>query len=169
MSNETRSDTPARPGRRAVVRAGVTAAWTAPVIAVAAPAQATACSGGSTTVLAVKGPGGVTVSGSTVTFKVTLTNTGSKATCALSATATVAAGSKKLDFLSVSTWPAASGGSAGATSLTVSAPATGQLAAHASAVYPVTVQLHDGSGKHTITVTFRTSNGASSAVSVSVG
>jgi hypothetical protein len=155
--------------RRTIVRVGATAAWTVPLIALAAPATAATCSGGTTGLTATLLAGSShQTSGNpkTVTFQVQVCDTGHSATCALSATATAPGSNGKLSSLSVGSWAGATS-SAGATSLTVSAPAAGQLAAGGCATYAVTVTVKGGSGQ--LTLTFRTSNGGLAVVSLSVG
>jgi hypothetical protein len=154
--------------RRSVVRVGATAAWAVPVVAMAAPASAAACSGGSTTLTAVT-IGDPQQSGChkpTVTQQVQVCNTGASATCDLSATVTSAGASRKLNLFSVSGWPAATVGHGGSRSLTVTAPADQQLQPGECATYTVTYKLHDAARHHTTTVHFFTSNGATASVSV---
>ena len=154
-------------GRRTLVRAGATAAWTVPVIAMAAPAMAATCSGGSTSLTAVLASS-VNQSGhnpTTVTFSVQVCDTGGSATCALSATATAPGANGKLTALTVGSWAGATSGS-GVKSLTVQAPADGQLAAGECATYNVTVKVKGGAGQ--LTLTFKTSNGGLATVSLSV-
>jgi hypothetical protein len=156
-------------GRRTLVRAGAVAAWTVPVIAMAAPAHATSCSGGSTTFTAVKVAGSQSQTGDpkvTVTLQVQVCNTGDSQSCDLYATASGSGASSRLNAFSVGGWPSVTTGGAGATTLTVSAPADGQLVAGACATYLVSFLLHDGSDAHTITITFATSNGATASVDV---
>ncbi len=156
-------------GRRTIVRAGATAAWTVPLIAMAAPATAATCSGGSTTLSAVLLPGSshqTTGNPKTVTFQVQVCNTGQSPTCALSATAAAPGTNGKLTLLSVGSWPAASS-TDGARSLTVSSSAADQLEAGGCATYNVTIKVKGGSGQ--LTLTFRTSNGGLAVVSLSVG
>ena len=159
-----------RMGRRTLVRAGATAAWTVPVIAMVAPANATTtCSGGSTTLTAVKVAKSQSQSGGpklTVSLQVTVCNTGQSGTCGLYATATGSDASTKLNGLTVGTWPAATSGGGGSASLVVSAPATGQLAQNTCTTYDVSYVIHDGSGTHTVTLNFLTTNGGSASVSV---
>ena len=167
MSTDTESET-GRIGRRALVRAGATAAWAVPVVAMAAPAHAAACSGGNATLTAVVVPNSrVRVPGGSpiLSVQVVLSDTGQGATCALSATATALNGSKRLLALSVDDWPPVATDAAGTQSLTVSAPATAELAAGASRTSLVTFQLKDG-GVHDVTVTFRSSNGGLATISV---
>ena len=155
-------------GRRTLVRAGATAAWTVPVIAMAAPALAATCSGGSTSLSAVL-VGPVDQSGhnpTTVTFKVQVCDTGGSATCALSATAVAPGAIGKLSALTVGTWAGATS-SDGAKALTVQAPANGELAAGACAIYNVTVKVKGGAGQ--LTLIFKTANGGLATVSLSVG
>lgn len=154
--------------RRSVVRVGATAAWAVPVVAMAAPASAAACSGGSTTLTAVA-LGDPQLSGGhkpTVTQQVQVCNTGASATCQLSATATSAGASRKLNLFSVSGWPAAAAGHGGSRSLTVSAPGDQELQPGDCATYTVTYRLHDAARHHTTTVRFFTGNGATASVSV---
>ena len=149
------------------MRAGATAAWTVPVIAMAAPALAATCSGGSTSLSAVL-VGSVNQSGhnpTTVTFKVQVCDTGGSATCALSATATAPGINGKLSALTVGTWAGATS-SSGSKSLTVQAPANGELAAGDCAIYNVTVKVKGGAGQ--LTLTFKTANGGLATVSLSV-
>lgn len=156
-------------GRRTLVRAGATAAWTVPVIAMAAPAHATSCSGGTTTLTAVTLAGTQTQSGSpklTVTVQVQVCNTGGSQTCDLYATAIGTGASNRLNAFSVGDWPAVSSGSSGASSLTVSAPANEQVGAGGCSTYLVSYLLHDGSGTHTVTITFATGNGGTASVNV---
>lgn len=156
-------------GRRTLVRAGATAAWTVPVIAMAAPAHATSCSGGTTTLTAVTLAGTQSQSGSpklTVTVQVQVCNTGGSPTCDLYASASGAGASNRLNAFSVGDWPAASSGGSGASALTVSAPANEQVGAGGCSTYLVSYLLHDGSGTHTVTVTFATGNGAVASVNV---
>ncbi len=159
-----------RPSRRTIVRAGATAAWTVPVIAMAAPAEATSCSGGTTTLTVAKVANSQSQSGSPkleVTLQVQVCNTGSRnSTCALSATASGTEASSKLNDFLVSGWTGASTGGGGATSLTVSAPANQQLSHNACTTYQVTYVLHDGSGTHNVTIKFFTSNGATASITV---
>jgi hypothetical protein len=153
--------------RRAVVRVGAVAAWAVPVVAMAAPAPAAACSGGSTTLTAVA-LGDPQLSGGhkpTVTQQVQVCNTGASATCDLSATATSAGASRKLNLFSLNGWPAATTGG-GSRSLTVTAPADQQLQPGECATFPVTYKLHDAARHHTTTVHFFTGNGATASVSV---
>jgi hypothetical protein len=156
-------------GRRTLVRAGATAAWTVPVIAVAAPAHATSCSGGSTTFTALKVVGSQSQSGEpklTVTVQVQVCNTGDSGSCALYATATGSGASSRLNAFSVGGWPSVTTGGAGSNTLTVSAPANQQLGAGACTTYLVSYLLHDGSGTHTVTIMFATDNGALASVDV---
>jgi hypothetical protein len=155
-------------GRRTLVRVGATAAWTVPVIAMAAPAMAATCSGGSTTLTVVKIPGTDSQTGkkpTTRSVQVQLCNTGGSATCALSATVTGPGASSKLTSLTVGDWPGATS-SGGADSLTVLAPAAGQLAHGECATYLVTFEVKVGQGQFTIT--FKTSNGGLATVSLTV-
>ena len=154
--------------RRSVVRIGATAAWAVPVVALAAPASAASCSGGSTTLSAVT-VGDHEQSGHpklTVTQQVQVCNTGASTTCDLAATATSVGASTKLNFFSVSGWPAAATAGGGARSLTVVAPATGQLAPGECATYTVTFRLHDAEPNHTTTIQFFTGNGGTASISV---
>ena len=154
--------------RRSVVRAGATAAWAVPVVAMAAPASAASCSGGSTSLTAVK-VGKHEQAGSpklTVTQTVMVCNTGDSPTCDLAATATVEVASTKLNRFAVSGWPAAAELGAGARSLTVMAPATGQLQPGQCATYTVSYTLHDAEKHHRTTITFFTSNGATASITV---
>jgi hypothetical protein len=156
-------------GRRTIVRAGATAAWTVPLIAVAAPAMAATCSGGTTGLTAVLLPGSThqtTGNPKTLTFQVQVCDTGHSATCALSATATAPGANGKLTSLSFGSWAAATSTN-GASSLTISAPADGQISAGGCATYNVTIKVKGGSGQ--LTLTFRTSNGGLAVVSLSVG
>jgi hypothetical protein len=156
-------------GRRTLVRAGATAAWTVPVIAIAAPAHATSCSGGSTTFTAVTVDGSQDQTGSpklTVTLEVLVCNTGDSSSCDLYATASGSGASNSLNAFSVGSWPAVTSGGAGSSTLTVSAPANEQLGAGDCTTYLVSYLLHDGSGTHTVTITFTASNGASASVDV---
>jgi hypothetical protein len=165
--SETTRKTPM--GRRTLVRAGATAAWTVPVIAMAAPAHATSCSGGSTTLTAVKIANSQSQSGSpklTVTLQVQVCNTGDSPTCDLYASASGTSASNRLNALSVSGWPAATTSGAGSSTLTVSAPTNGQLDPGDCATYLVSYLLHDGSGTHSVTISFATGNGAFSSVTV---
>jgi hypothetical protein len=171
MPENTVSETSrtSRMGRRTLVRAGATAAWTVPVIALAAPAHATSCSGGTTTLTAVKIAGTQSQSGSpklTVTVHVQVCNTGDSQTCDLYATASDTGASNRLNALSVGDWPAVSSGGAGATALTVIAPANEQIGSGACSTYLVSYLLHDASGTHTVTITFATGNGAVASVNV---
>ena len=154
--------------RRSVVRIGATAAWAVPAVALAAPASAASCSGGSTTLSAVT-VGDHQQSGHpklTVTQEVQVCNTGDSTTCDLAATATVAGASGKLNRLTVSGWPAAGAAGAGARSLTVVAPATDQLEPGQCATYTVSFTLHDDSLRHRTTIQFFTGNGGTASVSV---
>ena len=154
--------------RRSVVRVGATAAWAVPVVAMAAPASAAACSGGSTTLTAVA-VGKPQLSGHqkrTVTQQVQVCVTGDSATCDLAATATSAGASRKLNSFSVSGWPAATTGGGGARSLTVTAPADQQLKPGECATYLVTFKLHDAARHHTTRIRFFTGNGATGSVAV---
>jgi hypothetical protein len=156
-------------GRRTLVRAGATAAWTVPVIAMAAPAHATSCSGGTTTLTAVTLSGTKTQSGSpklTVTVQVQVCNTGDSQTCDLYATATGNGASTRLNAFSVGDWPAVTTGGAGSATLTTIAPANEQLGAGGCSTYLVSYLLHDASGTHTVTLTFATGNGAMATVNV---
>lgn len=155
-------------GRRAIVRGGATAAWVVPAVAIAAPASAAVCSGGSTTLTAVK-VGDHQQGGHPhleVTQHVQVCNTGDSPTCALAATATVSGGSTKLNNFQISGWPGAHSGGDGARSLTVSAPAGDQLAAGDCVTYLVMFRLHDAAVSHNTTIEFFTSNGASAEVTV---
>ena len=163
-------------GRRSLVRAGATAAWAVPVVAMAAPAQAATCSGGSTTLTAVK-VGQINASFNKGTTTATLTvyvcNTGHSDSCALSATVTgqcESGGSKdaectKLTSFSVGTWPGATS-AAGATSLTVLAPANQQLGAGQCSTYGVTLKMSGKKG--TVTLAFRTSNGGLATLTLAI-
>jgi len=156
-------------GRRTLVRAGATAAWTVPVIAMAAPAQATSCSGGTTTLTAVTVTGSKVQTGKpklTVTVQVQVCNTGGSQTCDLYATASGIGASTRLNAFSVGSWPAAEVGGGGSTTLMVSAPADEQLGSGSCATYLVSYLLHDASGEHTVTITFATGNGAVASVNV---
>jgi hypothetical protein len=156
-------------GRRTLVRAGATAAWTVPVIAVAAPAHATSCSGGSTTFTAVAVDDSQSQTGHpklTVTLQVQVCNTGDSQSCDLYATASGTGASNRLNGLSVGGWPSVTSGGAGSSTLTVSAPANEQLGAGDCTTYLVSYLLHDGAGTHTVTITFATANGASASVDV---
>lgn len=155
-------------GRRTLVRAGATAAWTVPVIAMAAPALAATCSGGATTLTVVTVQGSDSQTGKnpkTRSVQVQLCNTGGSATCALSATVTGPGASSKLTSLTVGNWPGATS-SGGADSLTVQAPAAEQVAHGDCATYLVTFQVKTGQGQFTIT--FKTSNGGLATVSLNV-
>ena len=169
MPDKTSSqDTHVGVRRRSVVRVGATAAWAVPVVAMAAPASAAACSGGSTTLTAVTmgDPQQSGVNKLTVTQQVQVCNTGTSATCDLSATATSSGASNKLNLFSVSGWPVAATGGGGSRSLTVSAPADQQLQPGECATFTVTYKLHDAARNHTTTVQFFTGNGATSSVAV---
>ncbi len=151
------------------MRAGATAAWTVPVIAMAAPAHATSCSGGTTTLTAVKVSGTQSQTGSpklTVTVQVQVCNTGSSQTCDLYATASGSGASNRLNAFSVGDWPATASGGDGASALTTVAPVNEQLGAGGCSTYLVSYLLHDGSGTHTVTLTFATGNGAMASVNV---
>jgi hypothetical protein len=155
-------------GRRAIVRVGATAAWVVPAIAIAAPAQAAACSGGTTSLTAVK-VGAHHQSGHpklVVTQRVQVCNTGSSPTCALAAHAHVAGSSTKLNAFEVVGWPRAHAGGAGSKSLTVLAGANAQIGAGECHVYQVTFTLHDAKAAHDTTIDFFTSNGAGGGVVV---
>ncbi len=93
MSDEIQSEAgPDGVRRRSLVRIGATAGWAVPVVAMAAPASAATCSGGTTSLTAIK-VGDHQQSGSpklTVTQDVEMCNNGDSATCDLSATATAA-------------------------------------------------------------------------------
>jgi hypothetical protein len=165
----THPDRPSDLGRRTLVRAGALAAWTVPVIAMAAPAHATSCSGGTTSLTAVKLVGSQSQSGSpklTVTAQVQVCNTGSAQTCDLYATASGTGASNRLNAFSVGDWPGVTSGGAGADALTVSAPANEQIGTGGCSTYLVSYLLHDGSGTHTVTITFATGNGATASVNV---
>lgn len=163
-------------GRRSLVRAGATAAWTVPVVAMAAPAQAATCSGGSTTLTAVK-VGAVNASfdkgTTTVTLTVQVCNTGQSDSCALSSTLTgqcEGGGSKdaqctQLTAFTVGTWPGASS-AAGSTSLTVLAPANQQLGAGQCSTYGVTFAMSGKKG--TVVLAFRTSNGGVASLTLPI-
>jgi hypothetical protein len=166
---QTRPDRPSDMGRRTLVRAGALAAWTVPVIAIAAPAHATSCSGGTTSLTAVKVVGTQSQTGSpklTVTVQIQVCNTGSAQTCDLYATASDTGASNRLNAFSAGDWPGVTSGGAGASSLTVSAPANEQLGTGGCSTYLVSYLLHDGSGTHTVTITFATANGATTSVNV---
>jgi hypothetical protein len=167
ISSETISTTPM--GRRTLVRAGATAAWTVPVIAMAAPAHATSCSGGSTVLSAVVVSGTKTQTGRpklTVNVQVQVCNVGGSQSCDLFATAVGTGASTRLNALSVGGWPGAVTGGAGSSNLTVIAPADQQLGVGACTTYQVSYLLHDAAGTHTVRVTFGTGNGASASVNV---
>lgn len=154
-------------GRRTLVRVGATAAWTVPVIAMAAPAQAATCSGGSTslTVALASDLGQSGKNQVTRSLQVQVCNTGTSASCALSATVGESGGAKKVTSFSVGDWPAASSVD-GDTSLTVLAPASGQLAPNGCATYLVTFKVKNGATSYTLA--FRTSNGGLATLDVSV-
>jgi hypothetical protein len=156
-------------GRRTLVRAGALAAWTVPVIALAAPAHATSCSGGTTSLTAVTIAGTQSQTGSpklTVTVQAQVCNTGSAQTCDLYATASGTGASNRLNAFSVGDWPAVSTSGAGSAALTVIAPANEQIGTGGCSTYLVSYLLHDGSGTHTVTITFATGNGATASVNV---
>jgi hypothetical protein len=156
-------------GRRAVVRVGATAAWVVPAVAIAAPASATtACSGGSTSLSAVK-VGAHQQSGHprlVVTQRIEVCNTGDSPTCGLAARAKVMGHATKLNTFEVVGWPLAHVGGEGARSLTVLAGADDQLEAGECRTYEVTYTLHDAKKEHDTTIDFFTSNGASAMVVV---
>jgi hypothetical protein len=157
-------------GRRNLVRAGATAAWAVPVIALASPASADpVCSGGSASLTAVVLANTQTQSGHpklTVTVQVQVCNTGSTATCGLYATASMSEASARFNAFSVGDWPGVSLSGAGSQNLMVSAPAGEQIAAGQCATYLVSYAIHDGSGDHTATISFQTPNGGLGSVTV---
>ncbi|WP_151084267.1 hypothetical protein [Nocardioides cynanchi] len=156
-------------GRRTLVRAGATAAWTVPVIAMAAPAHATSCSGGVTTLSAVTVTDSKTQTGKpklTVTVQVQVCNTGETQTCDLYATASGSGASTRLNAFSVGDWPAVEVGGGGSKTMMASAPANEQLGSGSCTTYLVSYLLHDGSGEHTVTITFATGNGGVASVNV---
>jgi hypothetical protein len=157
-------------GRRTLVRVGAAAAWTVPVIALAAPASATTtCSGGSNTLTAVTVADSQTQSGTpklSVSLQVVVCNTGTQDTCGLFVTASGIEASTKLNSLSVGDWPATTSGGGGSSNLTASAPSNAQLAGNTCNTYLVTYLVHDGEGTHTVTLNFLTPNGGLASVTV---
>jgi hypothetical protein len=155
-------------GRRALVRVGATAAWVVPAVAIAAPASAATCSGGSTSLTAVK-VGEHRQSGHPkleVTQRIQVCNTGESATCALSARARTTGGSTKLNKFEVEGWPRAHVSGGGARSLVVSAGADDQIQPGECVTYLVTFTLHDASHTHNTAIDFFSSNGGMAGVSV---
>ncbi len=155
-------------GRRALVRGGATAAWVVPAIAIAAPASAATCSGGSASLTAVKVGDAQQVGRGRlhVTQSIQVCNTGDSPTCALAARARVKGGSTKLNSFEVAGWPPAHVGLGGAWGLTVSAPAGDQLQPGDCVTYLVMYTLHDGAHAHNTTIEFFTSNGGTAEVTV---
>jgi hypothetical protein len=155
-------------GRRAIVRTGATAAWVVPAVAIAAPASAVSCSGGTAQLTAVK-VGDHEQTGHPklhVTQVVQVCNTGDSPTCGLSARARVQGGSTKLNSFRVAGWPGAHINNGGTRSLTVSAPADEQLDAGQCKNYVVTFTLHDAAHYHNTEIDFFSSNGGLAGVIV---
>ena len=155
----------ARVGRRSLVRTGVTAAWAAPAITVAAAAPAfAACSGQGD--LSGSSHGTASRSGKTMTISVTLANNGAT-TGGLALSVSGPDTLHALDQVSATGWSTATAGGAG--SVTLTSVATSQLACGApAATYTFTVTLHSNAAGQLISFVFTTASGVGYSFAVTV-
>lgn len=162
---ETRPGVRAHVARRSLVRTGVTAAWAAPAIAVAAavPAYA-ACSGHGN--LSGSSHGTPSRSGKTVTISITLANSaGTTSGLALSVSGPDSL--HTLDSLAATGWSTATASGAGSQTLT--SVAAGQLACGApSQTSSFTIKLHSSAAGQLLTFVATTSGGVPYSFTVTV-